>query len=269
MMLKKKLTLFAFCLVTLLIAAPLWAAEQDSEELAKAAQNPIANMISVPFQNNLNFNYGPQGSPQNILNIQPVIPVELSSDWNLITRTIMPVVSQPAFGPRQDSQFGLGDTQFSAFFSPAKSGKIIWGVGPIAQLPTHTDSRLGSPLWGLGPTAVALRIDGDWVYGGLINNVWSLGGSGSKAYNNFLLQPFVNYNFGKTGTYLVSAPILTANWKTGDWVVPLGGGMGQIFRVFGKLPVNSSLQAYYNVAHPENLGPEWTLRFQVQFLFPK
>ncbi len=268
-MIKKKSRLVAFCLVTLLIAAPAWAAEQSAEELAKAAQNPIANMISVPFQNNVNFNVGPENGTQNILNIQPVIPVSLSPEWILITRTIMPVISQPPFGPGQDTQFGLGDTQLSLFLSPAKSGEFIWGVGMITQLPTHTDSRLGSSLWGLGPSFVGLRINGPWVYGALVNNLWSLGGSGSNAYNNFLLQPFVNYNFGKTGTYLTSSPIATANWKTGKWVVPLGGGIGQIFRMFGKLPVNASLQAYYNVVHPDNLGPEWQIRFQVQFLFPK
>ena len=265
---RTKSVMIALFLFAVLVSAPLSAAEQSAEELAKAAQNPIANMISLPFQNNLNFNYGPQGSLQNILNIQPVIPIELNSDWNLITRTIMPLISQPAFAPGQDSQFGLGDTQLSLFLSPAKAKEFIWGVGMITQIPTHTDSRLGSTFWGLGPTVVGLRIDGPWLYGALVNNIWSLGG-GSKAYNNFLLQPFVNYNFGKTGTYLVSAPIITANWKTGDWVVPLGGGMGQIFKIFGKLPVNTSLQAYYNVAHPENLGPEWQLRFQMQFLFPK
>jgi hypothetical protein len=265
---KTKFSLLVLCLMGALIAAPTWAAEQSTEELAKAAQNPIANMISLPFQNNLNFNYGPQGSPQNILNIQPVIPVHLSSDWNLITRTILPLISQPAFGPGQDSQFGLGDTEFSAFLSPTKSEGVLWGVGPIVQLPTHTDNTLGSPIWGLGPTAVALRIDGPWLYGALVNNVWSLGGSDKTKYNNFLTQLFVNYNFGNTGTYLVSSPIITANWRTGDWVVPLGGGIGQVFKVFGKQPINTSLQAYYNVAHPDNFGPEWQLRFQLVLLFP-
>jgi len=133
-------------------AVPLWAAEPDNEELAKAAQNPVANLVSVPFQNNINFNVGPQGGVQNILNIQPVIPFELSSDWNLITRTIMPVISQPPFAPGQDTQFGLGDTQLSLFLSPAKKADgFIWGVGMIAQIPTHTDSRLGSNLWVSAP----------------------------------------------------------------------------------------------------------------------
>ena len=168
-------------LALVLIAAPGWAAEQSAEELAKAAQNPIANMISLPFQNDTNFNVGPQNRPQNILNIQPVIPFHLGPNWNLITRTIMPVISQPAFAPGQDSQFGLGDIQFSAFLSPAKAKEFTWGVGPIVQLPTHTDDRLGSTEWGLGPTAVALRIDGPWLYGALANNVWSLGGDDKEA----------------------------------------------------------------------------------------
>ncbi len=265
----KGLLLSVTFIALFLTVMPLQAAEPDNEELAKAAQNPIAKLVSVPFQDDINFNVGPEGGVQNVLNIQPVIPFTLSEDWNLITRTIMPVISQPPFGPGQETQFGLGDTQLSLFLSPAKGKEFIWGVGMITQLPTHTGSRLGSNQWGLGPSVVGLRIDGPWVYGALVNNLWSLGGSGSNSYNNFLLQPFVNYNFGKTGTYLVSAPIATANWKTGQWIVPLGGGIGQIFRMFGKLPVNSSLQAYYNVAHPEDLGPEWQIRVQVQFMFPK
>jgi hypothetical protein len=265
----KYIMALVLCITLSLGALPLWAAEQSNQELAKAAQNPVANMISLPFQNNTNFNYGPQSSTQNILNIQPVIPFHPSAEWNVITRTIMPLVSQPAFASGQDSQFGLGDIQFSAFLSPAKPGEIVWGVGPILQVPAHTDSRLGSPIWGLGPTAVALRIHGPWLYGALVNNIWSLGGGDKDKYNNFLLQPFVNYNFGQTGTYLVTAPIATANWRTGDWVVPLGGGIGQIFKVFGKQPVNTSIQAYYNVAHPDDLGPEWQLRFQLTLLFPQ
>lgn len=266
----KTLLIFAMMLVALgLIAVSAWAAEQSAEELAKASQNPIANMISLPFQNNTNFNVGPEKRTQNILNIQPVIPISLGPNWNLITRTIMPVISQPPFVPGQNTRFGLGDTAFSAFLSPAKPGEFTWGVGPIVQLPTHTDDRLGSTMWGFGPTAVGLRIDGPWVYGALVNNVWSLGGSDKKKYNNFLLQPFINYNFGNTGTYLVSGPIITANWRTGDWVVPVGGGMGQIFKIFGKQTVNANIQAFYNVAHPDDIGPEWSTRFQLQFLFPK
>jgi hypothetical protein len=156
----------------------------SSEELAKLAQNPIANLISVPFQNNTNFNYGPLEGTQNILNIQPVIPVTLDKDWNLITRTIVPLISQPPFVQLEDTTFGLGDTQFSAFLSPSNASGWIWGVGAIAQLPTHTDPVLGNNNWGLGPTAVALHLErgSPWVYGALINNVRSLDTSNAPSY---------------------------------------------------------------------------------------
>jgi len=268
----------AFRLLGALIAGtmatiPVQGAMSD-EELAKLTQNPVGNLVSVPFQNNTNFNVGPLDGTQNILNIQPVIPIEIDKDWNLITRTIMPLIWQPAFESGQGTEFGLGDMQFSAFLSPSEpgSGGLIWGAGAIVQLPTDTDERLGNKNWGLGPTAVVLRIQkGDpWVYGVLVNNVWSLtsderGGS----YNNFLMQPFINYNFAG-GTYLTSAPIITADWKAQSsdrWTVPLGGGIGHIFHL-GRLPVNSQISGYYNVVRPDN-GPDWQLRVQVQFLFPK
>jgi hypothetical protein len=254
-----------------LISVPA-RAELSAEELAKLAQNPVGNLISVPFQNNTNFNVGPYNGTQNILNIQPVIPVEINKDWNIITRTIVPVISQPQLSPTTDRTNGIGDTVFSAFLSPANPGHWIWGVGPVVQLPTNTSDELGNKNWGLGPTFVVLHLDhGDpWVYGVLANNIWSLSSSKQGgAYNNGLIQPFVNYNF-KGGFYLVSGPILTVDWKADSgqqWTVPLGGGIGKIFHL-GRLPVNTTLQAYYNVVHPDN-GANWQLRAQVQFMFPK
>jgi len=249
-------------------------AEMSAEELAKLAQNPVGNLISVPFQNNTNFNVGPQSGTQNILNIQPVIPFSVGENWNIITRTIIPVINQPGFAPGQGSSNGVGDIQFNAFLSPSMPSPsgLIWGAGAITQLPTHTNDQLGNDRWGLGPTAVVLRIQkGDpWVYGALANNIWSVGGGDSAAYNNFLLQPFVNYNF-PAGFYLVSAPIITANWEADSdnrWTVPLGGGVGKIFHM-GKLPVNTQLSAYYNVVTPDNGGADWQMRVQVQFMFPK
>ena len=118
--------------------------EDPTEELAKASQNPIANMISLPFQNNTNFNVGPKEKTQNVLNIQPVWPISLNEEWNLITRTIIPVISQPEFFPGQDRENGLGDINFTAFFSPAEPGKWIWGVGPVLLFPTATDDVLGT-----------------------------------------------------------------------------------------------------------------------------
>jgi len=251
------------------VTSPASAALTD-EELAKLAQNPVANLISVPFQNNINFNVGPQNETQNVLNIQPVIPVELNPEWNLITRTIIPIISQAPLTPFQERENGLGDIQFSAFLSPAAPrGGVIWGVGPIVQFPTHSDNLLGNDRWGLGPTAVILHVEkGDpWVYGFLVNNVWSVGSSSSSpAYNNFLLQPFLNYNFGGR-FYLTSSPIITSNWKSDGWTVPLGGGVGKIYHL-GRLPVNAQLSGYYNVVTPNN-GPDFQLRIQVQFLLPK
>jgi hypothetical protein len=256
----------------LALAAPALAQEKlSAEDLAKLAQNPIANLISVPFQNNTNFNYGPRDGTQNILNIQPVIPFTVSKDWNLITRTIVPIVTQPGFTAGESTTTGLGDLQLSGFLSPASAQGWIWGAGAIMQAPTNSNDRLGNDRWGLGPTAVMLHLEkGDpWVYGALINNVWSVGGGNDPKYNNFLLQPFLNYNFAG-GLYLNSAPIITANWEASGsqrWTVPLGGGVGKIFH-FGRLPVNTQLGAYWNVVAPDN-GPDWQLRFQVQLMFPK
>jgi len=271
---KKKVISLVFGIVLVgILAEPLSAAEQQSaEDLAKKVQNPVADLISVPFQNNFNFDVGPEDDLQYVLNIQPVIPIKLSADWNLITRTIVPVISQPGFTSDQDRVNGIGDIQFTGFLSPSNSEGLIWGVGPIVQFPTNTNDRLGNDRWGLGASAVGLRLSkgSPWVYGVLVNNVWSVGGSGSDpSYSNFLLQPFVNYNY-PGGFYLVSAPIITADWKadSGDrWTVPLGGGVGKIVH-FGRLPVNFQLQAFYNVATPDN-GADWQLRFQFQLLFPK
>jgi hypothetical protein len=256
----------------LVLVAITAQAEMSATELAKLAQNPVGNLISVPFQNNTNFNVGPYNGTQNILNIQPVIPIEVNKEWNIITRTIVPVISQPQLAPTTDRTNGIGDTVFSAFLSPAQPHGLIWGVGPVVQLPTNTSDELGNKNWGLGPTFVVLKLEhgNPWVYGVLANNIWSLSSSKQGgSYNNGLIQPFVNYNF-PGGFYLVSGPILTVDWKADSgqqWTVPLGGGIGKIFHL-GKLPVNTTLQAYYNVVHPDN-GANWQLRAQVQLMFPK
>jgi hypothetical protein len=247
-------------------------AEMSAEELAKLAQNPVGNLISLPFQNNTNFNFGPDKGTQNILNIQPVIPISVNADWNIITRTIVPVISMPSLGPGIDSTNGIGDTVLTAFLSPANPGQWIWGAGPVLQIPTNTSEELGNKNWGLGPSVVVLHLDkgSPWVYGALVNNVWSLSSSKQGgAYNNGLMQPFVNYNFPE-GFYLTSAPILTVDWKADSsdrWTVPLGGGVGKIFH-FGKLPVNAQLSAYYNVVRPD-FAANWQLRAQIQLMFPK
>ncbi len=245
----------------------------DEGDLASAAQNPIADLISLPFQNNTNIDTGQLNYEQNVLNIQPVIPLHLNDDWNLITRTIIPVIYQPSLFSGDDHDFGLGDIQFSGFFSPTKTfGGWMLGGGPVMRLATATDERLGARKWAFGPTAVAILIEGPWVIGGLCQNVWSVAGSGDQNVNEFLVQPFVNYNIPDSGGwYLTTSPIITANWQADDsddrWTVPVGGGVGRVFRI-GDQPVNVSLQGFYNVEKPDALG-DWTIRFQFQLLFPR
>ena len=261
-----------------MFAAALFAsapvrAELSTEELAKLAQNPVGNLISVPFQNNTNLNFGPEGGTQNILNIQPVIPIELDKDWNIITRTILPIIWMPALSPEIGSKNGTGNIEFSALLSPANPGHWIWGAGPIFQLPTNSSAELGNKNWGFGPEFVVLHLEHDdpWVYGAIVNNIWSLtsnrqGGS----YSNGLIQPFANYNVPDgDGLYFTSSPILTVDWNANGqrWTVPLGGGVGKIFHL-GKLPVNTQISAYYNVVKPD-FGANWQIRAQVQLMFPK
>ena len=254
-----------------LAIAPIARAELSAEDLAKLAQNPVGNLISVPFQNNANLNVGPEKGTQNILNIQPVYPISVNDEWNIITRTILPVISQPALTPGDSRTNGIGDVVFTAFLSPAVPKEWIWGVGPVVQAPTDTNG-LGNKNWGLGPSFVVLRLaKGDpWVYGALVNNVWSLTSNQSGgAYNNGLIQPFLNYNF-EGGLYLTTSPVLTVNWKAdsgNQWTVPLGGGVGKIFHL-GKLPVNAQIGAYYNVVKPD-FAANWQIRAQVQLMFPK
>jgi hypothetical protein len=242
------------------------SADASTEALAKAAQNPVANMISVPFQSNTNFSVGPYSKTQEVLNIQPVIPIHLTDDWNVITRWIAPIVYQPRLSPQDGPEFGLGNIQPAFYFSPANPGSIIWGAGPILYLPTATDNTLGINKWGGGPAAVVLTSQGPWLYGVLANNVWA--GSGSQRVNQMLIQPFINYNM-PGGWFLTSGPIITANWvapQNNRWLVPLGGGFGRVFKI-DKQPVNMSAQAYYDVVRPTG-APSWTLRLSVALLFP-
>jgi len=261
-------------------------------DLQKAVQNPVASLISVPVQNNSNFGIGPLDRTQNVLNIQPVIPIRASENWNLIIRWIVPVIWQPApgtanlevFGIEENTPpylaaqavqksagvFGFGDMTPSFFFSPAKPGKLIWGVGPVFVLPTATSRVLGQGKLSMGPSIVALVQPGKWTVGALLNNVWSVAGPSDRSdVKQMTLQYFVNYNL-KKGWYLSSAPVVSANWKASSgnvWTVPVGGGLGRILRL-GLQPVNISAQFYGNAAHPSS-GSPWGMRLQIAFLFPK
>jgi hypothetical protein len=239
------------------------ATKDDAEALAKKSQNPVADLITIPFQSNSNFGVGPSNAVQEVFNIQPVIPFHLG-DFNLITRTIIPIISQPT---QSGSTFGLGNINSTFFLSPAKPGTIIWGIGPVFGFPTNTSPALGFAKWTFGPSLVLLATPGPWTVGILINNQWSWAGGGSLNVNSMLLQYFVNYNF-KHGWYLTSSPLITANWDaapySNKWTFPVGGGFGKL-QFIGKLPLNLNAAVYYNIWHPE-VGPTWQLRLQVAIL---
>jgi len=238
-------------------------------DLAKASQNPLADLISVPFQSNINLGQGPFDRTSNVMNIQPVVPIKLTPQWNLVTRTIIPVVSRAHVESSDGTTSGLGDINPTAWFTPAKPGKIIWGVGGTIELPTATDSRLGAGKWSAGPSIVVLAMPGKWVLGGLAAQTWSFAGDDSRAdVSRFFTQVFVNYNLS-CGWFLTSAPIIFANWNaTGEkWTVPVGAGFGRVMKV-GKQPINWSVHAYYNAVKPE-FAADWQLRLQLALLFPK
>jgi len=239
----------------------------DDAELAKQTQNPVADLISIPFQNNMNFGLEPNHRTQNVLNIQPVIPLNLTQDWNLITRTIMPIIKQPDLRTTSDDTWGIGDINMSLFFSPANSEGFIWGLGPILQFPTGTDEVLSSRKWAAGPAGVGLLMQGSWVVGMVANNLWSYAGNNDrKDVSQFLAQPFINYNL-PDAWYLTTSPIITANWeaegKGNKWTVPVGGGFGKVFRI-GKLPFNGNVGAFANVVRPDGAA-DWPLRGSIGF----
>lgn len=267
-----------------LLLAPVGHAEEDTE-LAKQSQNPVASIISIPFENNLYFDVGPSEEMANVLSIKPVVPIALTDKINLINRFIVPLIylegqdsisaSNPEGGlggenifPGTDDEFGLGNITYQTFFSPAEPGPVIWGIGTALILPTNSDSNFGGDTWSAGPTALLLSMNGPWVVGFLGQHVWSFAEHGSEpSVNSTLLQPILNYNIGK-GWYLTSVPVITANWENDDeWTVPLGGGLGRLMRI-GKIPVDFKVAAYYNVEKPR-YGPEWDLQFTVKILLPK
>ena len=288
------------------ITLPVNAAGNASD-LAKASQNPISTMISLPFENNTYGNSGPDNKTMNVLNVKPVLPVKLNEDWNLINRAIVPIISQPGAdgtptsggttadlvsssnsdihyghlvtpahdGTSTDRKNGVGDTTYQGFFSPAKpikmgGAEVSWGAGVQLQIPTHSDDRLGTSRWAAGPAAVVLVMDKHWVYGGVLSQVWDITDNKSNEdISAMTFQPFVNYNFGK-GWYVSSAPVITANWEakgSDQWTIPLGGGVGRVVHI-GKQAVNFKAAVYGNVAKPEN-GPDYNVQLSATFLFPK
>ncbi len=254
--------------------------QQQALQLAivKLSQNPVGNISALPFQNNLNYGVGPYTRFQYNLNIQPVIPIMLSQNWNLIARTILPVVSQPSFNPPTlcatvvgcGSTFGIGDTQEQLFFAPkTKPDQFVWGAGPLLSFPTGSPQQiLGTGKWGSGFDAVGLVLPGKWVMGALVTQVWSIAGRPNLAnYSTFLVQPFINYNL-KGGWAIATAPGITANWTavTNKWAVPIGASLVKTFKA-GDQVMQLSIAYYTYVARPI-ASPQTQLRLQWSLLWP-
>ena len=240
---------------------------QDATALAKQTQNPVSNLVSVPFQFNFNTGGGIEDETIFNLNIQPVIPIKVTDKWNLIARTIVPLNSYP--GPDGTRFSGAGDIQEQLFLTPAKESKTIWGIGPSFSLPTATAKPAQTGTWAMGPSFVALNMTGPWVVGALATQYWPLtDANGSPETNLFVLQWFVNYNFGK-GWAISAAPLNSANWDADSgqqWTVPLGMGIARTF-VFNRQPMQLGAQYYHNVTRPDE-APANQLRFQLSLLFP-
>jgi hypothetical protein len=265
-----------FFLATLVVAqdttasGPQSASETGDGHLEKDVQNPVASLTLVPFQNSSNFDAGPFNRTQNLLQIQPVIPVNISSNWKVIARIVQPVTWQPYTNQNTGGEYGFGDMAPDFFFSPRHPGKLMWGVGPAFTIPTATDKVLGQGKLSMGPSAVALVQPGKWTIVNLVFNVWSVAGSGSRPpVNQMLDQYFITRNL-KKGWYVTSAPIITANWnasKGNVWTVPFGGGFGRVQKL-GNQPVNWKVEFFGNAVHPQG-GSSWTMRLTLALLYPK
>jgi hypothetical protein len=266
-----KKMLWLFIPAACLIVPALTIAQTSNQELAKKLSNPVAALISAPFQFNYDQNIGPQDDGSRLtLNIQPVIPFSISKDWNLISRTISPVVSQHDIFPDAGSQFGIGDIVQSFFFSPKRptSGGLIWGAGPVILLPTASDDLLGTKKWGIGPTGVVLKQDGPWTYGALANHIWSVGGDSDRQdISNTFLQPFLSFTNKAAWSFTVNSES-TYNWKSKKWAIPLNGVVSKVTRIGNQMISFAGgirCWAKSQVTGPKKLG----FRFVVTLLFPK
>jgi hypothetical protein len=262
---KTSKTLIITLMALAMMAAPLWA--QDEAELAKKLQNPIASLISVPLQCNWDFGRGPENAMRYTLNIQPVIPITISKDWNVIIRQIVPIIYAEAPVKGLDDRTGLGDIVQSFFFSPKAPtrGGWIWGAGPVFLYPSGTDG-LSTRKWGAGPTVVILKQESGWTYGLLANHIWSFSGPGQQDINATFLQPFVGFTT-KTYTTFTLNTESTYDWEGNEWRVPVNLMVAQLLKI-GGMPIQFQVGGRWFAEKPEGEA-DWGLRFALTFLFPK
>jgi hypothetical protein len=240
----------------------------EAQELAKKLANPVASLISFPLQSNFDFGMGTGSGWRYTLNVQPVIPIKLSDKWNLISRTIVPIIHQGNVTGPNSSQTGLGDTVQSFFFSPNKTEPLIWAVGPVVLIPTATNASLGAQKLGLGPTALALKQTNGWTYGALANHIWSVAGKSSRQdVSATFIQPFLSYSTKDAWTYSINTES-TYDWISHRWSVPINPFISKLVR-FGKQPVSFGGGLKCWVTTPDG-GPQGCgLRVVVTALFPK
>jgi hypothetical protein len=236
-------------------------------ELAKKLSNPVADLISVPFKLDYDTGIGPASAGRGLYIVQPVIPISISGDWNVISRTIVPYVDMQSPTFRGNGISGMGDTLQSLFFSPKEptSGGWIWGAGPAVSLPTG-NRAFGSGQWSVGPTAVLLKQENGWTYGVLVNQIWSVGDSNRASVSSAFVQPFLAYTTKTATTFGINTET-TMDWETSQATVPINATVSQLTRIDGQ-PV-AFLFGARGYANRPNGGPDWGLRFQVTLLFPK
>ena len=264
-----RLRLRALCAVGCCLAPALAHAQDSDAELAKKLSNPVASLISVPLQLNYDCCYGPEDGGRYTLNVQPVIPLSLNQDWNLIIRTIVPVVKQEHATPGDDAAFGLSDTTQSFFFAPkAAHNGLTWAIGPAILWPTG-ESDLGTKKWGAGPTGLLLKQEHGYTYGVLANHIWSFadaGGHDRPDLSQTFIQPFLSYTTPHATTYGINAET-SYNWKTKGWTVPINLSVSHLYKFGGqRVSLGAGAKVY---AAQDGVGPEWGLRFVTTFLFPE
>jgi hypothetical protein len=245
--------------------------------LAEQTQNPVASLISVPLESNFNFGVGPADNTQYVMNAKPVIPQNVSENWNWIHRGIQPVIVQDNLTntgtdiKTDSSIFGMGDLTYQGFLTPAKPGKVIWGAGPVLVVPWGEDG-LSTEKWQAGAGFVALTKINNWVIGSVVSQQWDVAGKGSADdVSLFVWQYFINHNFND-GWFATSSPTMTANWKadrdSDTWTIPVGGGFGKIFKI-NDHPFRASVQAFAYVNNPDAVDTDWTLQAEFRLLFPR
>ena len=250
-----------------------WAQEKaDDEEadLAKKLANPVAALISVPLQYNYDENIGPNGDgSKSLLNVQPVLPLSLGSDWNLIVRTIVPLIVQEDIPVKGEDKSGMGDIVQSFFFSPKELvGGWVFAVGPVGLYPSATDEMLGGERWGAGPTALALKQAGPWTFGFLTNHIWSFAGDDDRSdVSATFVQPFISY-ITKTKTTFGLNTESTYDWENKEWSVPINASVSQLLKI-GPQIIQVGVGARYWADSPDGGPEDWGGRFTLTFLFPK